>query len=172
MNEPGTLVDRFYTRIKNNPAVASLIILGTIVVGLSTFTDAAKNLLGLVIKDTRPNVNGEWKAEITYDWQNAKYTETFTFKGECDEVYGTASFLGTKRSILEGKIRKEKLQFITITREILGSRPARDTIHEYQGRILGDEVKFIMQTKGGYSEYIPIEFIAKTVPNTSLLVPK
>ncbi len=165
MNESKTLVDRFYSRIKNNPTVASLIILGTIVIGLSTFTDAAKNLLGLVIKDTRPNINGEWKAEVTYDWKNAKYTETFTFKGHGDEVYGTASFLGTKRGILEGKIRKDKLQFITITGETLGSQPERDSIHDYRGRILGDEMKFIMQTKGGYSEHIPIEFIAKKVPN-------
>jgi hypothetical protein len=167
MSEPRTIVDRFYSRIKNNPTVALLIILGTIVIGLSTFTDAAKNLLGLVIKDTRPNINGEWKAEVTYDWQNAKYTETFIFKSDGDEVYGTASFLGTKRGILEGKTRKDKLQFITITQEILGSEPARDTTHDYRGKVLGDEIKFIMQTRGGYSEHIPIEFIAKKVPITS-----
>jgi hypothetical protein len=165
MNEPKTLVDRVYSRIKNHPAVASLIILGTIVIGLSTFTDAAKNLLGLVIKDTRPNINGEWKAEVTYDWKSSKYTETFTFKGDGDEVYGTASLFERKRGILEGKIKKDELQFITITREILGSRPARDTIHDYRGMILGDEIKFILQTKGGYSEHIPIEFIAKKVPD-------
>lgn len=165
MNESKTIVDRFYSRIKNNPTVASLIILGTIVIGLSTFTDATKNLLGLVIKNTRPDINGEWKAEVTYDWKNATYTETFTFEGDGDEVYGTASFLGKKRGILEGKIRKDKLQFITITGEILGSRPERDTIHDYRGRILGGEMKFIMQTKGGYSDHIPIEFIARKVPN-------
>ncbi len=94
-----------------------------------------------------------------------KYTETFIFKGEGDEVYGTASFLGKKRGILEGKIRKDKLQFITITGETLGSQPERDSIHDYRGRILGDEMKFIMQTKGGYSRQIPIEFIAKKEPN-------
>ena len=154
MSEPRTIVDRFYSRIKNNPTAALLIILGTIVIGLSTFTDAAKNLLGLVIKDTRPNINGAWKAEVTYDWQNAKYTEAFTFKGDGDEVYGTASFFGRKQGILEGKTKKDKLQFITITQEILGSRPARDNIHDYRGMILGDEIKFIMQTKGGYSESI------------------
>jgi hypothetical protein len=148
MNEPRTIVDRFYSRIKNNPTVAFLIILGTIVIGLSTFTDAAKNLLGLVIKDTRPNINGEWKAEVAYDWQNAKYTEIFIFNGDGDEVYGTASFLGTKRGILEGKIRKDKLQFITITQEILGSEPARDTTHNYRGKIFGDEVNYLPAKAG------------------------
>ena len=139
--------------------------MGTIVIGLSTFTDATKNLLGLVIKETRPDINGEWKAEVTYDWENAKYTETFTFKGDGEDVYGTASFLGTKRGILEGKVNKDKLQFITITREVLGSQPGKDTIHDYRGKISGDEMKFIMQTKGGYSEHIPIEFIAKKLAN-------
>jgi hypothetical protein len=45
MSEPKTLVDAFYSRIRNNPVAASLIILGAIVIGLSSFTDAAKNLL-------------------------------------------------------------------------------------------------------------------------------
>lgn len=94
MNEPKTRFDRFNLRIKNNPIVASLIILGTIVIALSTFTNAAKNLWDLVITEPRPDINGEWKAEVTYDWQNAKYSETFTFGGDGEEVYGTASFLG------------------------------------------------------------------------------
>jgi len=70
MSEPKTLVDLFYSRIRNNPIVASLIILGAIVAGLSTFTGAAKNLLDLIITDTRPNVNGTWQAEVTYGWSN------------------------------------------------------------------------------------------------------
>ena len=165
MNEPKTPVDKIYSRVKNNPAVATLIILGTIVIALSAFSDATKNLLSLIINDTRPDINGEWVAEVTYDWKNAQYTEKFIFQGDGDEVYGTASFLGTKRGILEGRIKKDKLQFITITRETMDSLPSMDSTHEYRGRILGDELKFIMQTKGGYSEHIPIEFIAKKVPD-------
>jgi hypothetical protein len=103
MSEPKTLVDAFYSRIRNNPVAASLIILGAIVIGLSSFTDAAKNLLDLVITDTRPEINGEWKAEVTYDWTSRTFTETFTIQGDGDEVYGTASFLGVKRGIVEGK---------------------------------------------------------------------
>jgi hypothetical protein len=80
-------------------------------------------------------------------------------------VFGTASFLGFKRGILEGNIKKDKLQFITITKETGRFELAIDSIHDYRGRISGDEIKFIMQTKGGYSEHIPIEFIVKKVPN-------
>ncbi len=167
MNERRTRSDRFYSRIKNNPIVASLIVLGTIVIALSTFTDAAKNLVGLVVNETRLDINGEWKAEVTYDWKNARSAETFTFNGDLDEVYGTASFLGTKRGIVEGKIKKDKFQFITKTQEVLGSREPRDVIHHYRGKVLGDRIMFSMQTSGGYSEHIPIEFTADRVPNTS-----
>ena len=169
MDEPKTRFDRFNLRIKNNPIVASLIILGTIVIALSTFTNAAKNLWGLLITETRPDINGEWKAEVTYDWQNAKYSETFTFSGDGEEVYGAASFLGMKKGILEGKAKKDKLQFITKTQEVLGNRNnPKDVVHRYQGKVLRDEIKFVMQTEGGFSGHIPIEFTARRVPNTSL----
>lgn len=167
MNEPSTRFDRLNLRIKNNPIVASLIVLGTVVIALSTFTDAAKNLLSLVVNETRPDINGEWKSEVTYDWNNAKYTETFTFGGDGEEVHGTASFLGTKRSILEGKVRKDKLRFITKTREVNGAdwNNLKDDVHRYDGKVFRDEIKFIMQTEGGFSEHLLIEFTARKVPS-------
>jgi hypothetical protein len=170
MNEPSTRFDRFNLWIKNNPIVASLIVVGTIVIALSTFTDAAKNLLSLVVKETRPDINGEWKAEVTYDWNNAKYTETFTFGGDGEEVYGTASFLRRRRGILEGKVRKDKLEFVTKTREVSGAgwNNQKDAVHRYRGKVFRDEIKFIMQTEGGFSEHVPIEFTARKVPNISL----
>lgn len=166
MNEPKTRFDRFNFRIKNNPIVASLIVLGTIVIALSTITDAAKNLLGLVVKETRPEINGEWRAEVTYDWPDAKYAETFTFGGDGDNVHGTASLLGEKRGILEGKVRKDRLQFTTKTQEVLQDwNNPRDAVNRYQGKFFRDEIKFILQMEGGFSEHIPIEFTARKVPN-------
>jgi hypothetical protein len=164
MSEPKTLVDAFYSRIRNNPVAASLIILGAIVIGLSSFTDAAKNLLDLVITDTRPEINGEWKAEVTYDWTSRTFTETFTIQGDGDEVYGTASFLGVKRGIVEGKTNQEGLQFMTITAEVSGSQSTRELKHDYRGKLLNGEIKFIMQTRGGSSAKGPLEFIARKIP--------
>jgi len=137
---------------------------------LSESTDAAKNTSGVLIQDMRPDINGEWEGDVTYDWSDARYVEHFVFRGEGDEVHGTASFLGTKKGILEGSIKKDGLRFITRTREILGgdSKNPKGVVHRYRGQLLGNEIKFIMQTEGGYSEHIPIEFIAKKLPNTSL----
>lgn len=129
---------------------------------------AAKNPAGIVVQDTRPEINGAWEADVTYDWANARYVEKFAFSGEGDEVHGTASFLGTKRGILEGSIKKDGLRFVTRTQEVLKDWDnPRDVVHRYRGKLVGNEIKFIMQTEGGYSEHIPIEFIARKVPSTS-----
>ena len=136
---------------------------------LSEPTDTAKNTSGLLIPDMRPEINGKWEADVTYDWPNARYVEKFDFRGEGDEIYGTASFLGRKRAILEGSIGKNGLRFITRTQEYGDGdvKNPRDVTHRFRGVHLGNEIKFIMQTEGGYSDHIPIEFIAKKVPNNT-----
>jgi len=50
MEPQSTRVERITSRIKSNPVVASLIVLGTVVIALSTFTDAANKLLAVVSK--------------------------------------------------------------------------------------------------------------------------
>ena len=161
-------MERFNQRIRNNPVIASLIILGSIVIALSTFTNAAKNLLELAKSETRPDINGEWKAEITYDWINAKHSETFTFNGDGEEVYGTVSFLGVKRGILEGKVSKGQLVFLAKTRESLGDwSSSKEVLHRYHGKISNDEIRFVMQSEGGFSEHLPIEFTAQRVAGAS-----
>ena len=162
MNDPKTPVDRIYARIRKNPAVASLVILGSIVVALSTFTNASRNLLGLFDGDTRAGINGQWTSEVEYDWENAKYLETFTFRGEGDDVYGTASFLGRDRAILEGEIIKDKLHFVTVTGE-LSDTSSKDIRHEYRGRISGNEIRLVLQSRGGSSRHLPIELIARKI---------
>jgi hypothetical protein len=125
----------------------------------------AQNTSRELAQDMRPGVNGDWQADVTYDWPNARYVEKFNFRGTGDEVYGTASFLGGKKQILEGTIKKDGLRFITRTQEVLGgdSQNAKDVVHRYRGELLDNEIRFIMQTEGGYSEHIPIEFTAKKV---------
>jgi len=129
-------------------------------------TVPAQNTSRELTPEVRPDINGNWEADVIYDWPNARYVEKFDFRGTGDEVYGTASFLGGKKQILEGSIKKDGLRFITRTREVLGgdSQNAKDVVHRYRGKLQGSEIRFIMQTEGGYSEHIPIEFVAKKVP--------
>ncbi len=125
--------------------------------------DVAKNTSGLINQNLRPDINGDWTADVTYDWPNARYVEKFDFRGEGNEVYGTASFLEVKRGILEGSVKKDEIRFITRTQEYLGgdSQNPRDVVHRYRGKLRGKEIRFVMQTEGGYSQHIPVEFKAE-----------
>lgn len=117
--------------------------------------------MGVVSVDRRPEINGAWQAEVSYDWKDARYAERFDFRGEADELYGAASFLGEKRTIRDGVVTDKTLRFVTTTQEILGSEAPRPSIHRYRGIYSGDRIRFVMQTEGGYTEHVPIEFIAQ-----------
>lgn len=57
------------------------------------------------------------------------------------------------------------LRFLTRTGEI-GERAGRtvaETAHRYRGRLVGDEIRFVMQTEGGSSSHGPVEFVARRV---------
>ena len=110
----------------------------------------------------RAAVNGRWQAEVVYDWPNARYAERFEFAGDGEALQGSASFLRLGRGILEGRVGPAGLSFVTRSREQLGNDNAGlETSHRYRGRLVGDELQFVMQTEGGYSAHRPIEFVAR-----------
>lgn len=108
------------------------------------------------------DIGGTWQAEVTYDW-GEKYTETFVLRLEAGEVIGTASFLTVKCGILDGKMSGDKLNFVTRTQEQLNDEPWKEVEHRYRGTVSQDEIRFILQTVGGYSSHVPVEFVAKRV---------
>ena len=168
-DQPNSRYDKFNWWIKNNKVTASLIVIGSVIIALSTFTNAAKNLLELLHQEKRAEINGIWTAEVTYDWAHATYTETFVFEGEGEELRGTASFLTRKRIIQNGSLKNDLAEFSLKTNEISSSwddGEAREAIHRYSGKIAGDSIRFIMQSEGGYSFHTPIEFTAYKVSAT------
>jgi len=168
MGKQKTRFDKINSRIRNNPILSVLIIIGTLVIALATFTNAAKDLMGFIKTETRANINGDWIAEVPYDWNNTSYNEIFTFKGEGEELLGTASLFRRKRGIIEGTIKKDKLEFVTKTREILDDENnPKEVTHHYRGTISGDQITFVLQTEGGYTTHIPIEFTANRVLSRS-----
>lgn len=162
MNDSKTRLDRFNARIRNNPVIALLILLGTLIIALSTLTNAARNLLGLVSTEQRPDINGDWTAAITYDWNDTASTETFRFGGEGTRVYGTATLQGSSKAIAEGHVEADTLRFVTSVQEVAGDWNNPNTIlYRYQGRILDDEIRFVLQIEGGTSGHAPVEFSAR-----------
>ncbi len=163
MDEPKSGIERLIAQIKSNPVVALLIFLGTVVIALSAFTNAAKNLWEFAQKNAaRPDIQGEWQADVTYDWPNARFTERFKFSGKGERISGTATFLGVNRNILEAKSQKDQVQFITKTQES-SSDTDYSVIHRYIGNITKDEIHFVMQTENAASEHSPIAFTARKI---------
>jgi hypothetical protein len=107
----------------------------------------------------RPAFNGEWQAEVDYDWPNAHYVERFSFSGKGGDVHGSAGFLGVPRGVLQGQVKAGRLSFSTRTTEQDGG----EMVHRYGGHLVGDEIHFTMQTEGGTTPHVPVEFIARRV---------
>jgi hypothetical protein len=112
----------------------------------------------------RAQVNGEWQADVNYDWDNARFVERFTFGGEADELHGSASFLGVARGVLEGRVDAAGVSFVTRTSESSDAGTSGiAVVHRYRGRLAGDELRFVMQTEGGISAHVPVDFVARRV---------
>ena len=109
------------------------------------------------------DVSGAWRAEVTYDWGVSR-NEQFNFKLNGNELSGTASFLGVKRAILEGKMEGDTLRFVVKTQESQGGAgETKEQKHSYKGTASKDNISFEMLTTGGFSEHTPIEFKATPI---------
>jgi hypothetical protein len=108
----------------------------------------------------RPDINGDWVADVNYDWPGARHTERFIFTGEAGDLQGSASFLGVPRGIVEGSAEAGAIRFTTRSSEVAGGATV-EQVHRYRGTPTGRDIRFVMQTEGGGSAHVPIEFIAK-----------
>ena len=113
--------------------------------------------------DERADINGQWRADVTYDWPGSHYVEYFVFEGETGELQGTASFLGFPRGPRRCHVDADALRFSTLTQEVLGNAAPVQQVHRYRGTLQGNEIRFVMQTEGGFSSHRPVEFTARRV---------
>lgn len=107
-------------------------------------------------------ITGRWVARVTYDWGD-QHDEVFEFKTLGSELHGTASYLTGRLTIENASREGEWLRFTTRSQEILGNSPWKEASHRYTGRIIGDQIEFILETTGGYSIHPPVEFVAQSV---------
>ncbi|WP_374565331.1 toll/interleukin-1 receptor domain-containing protein [Ideonella sp.] len=115
--------------------------------------------VGWVAHRTRPAVNGEWQGELHYAWAGTPRVEHFKFDGQGQALSGSASFLGVPRGVLAGQVDSDGLRFDTRTSEMGGP----DLLHHYRGQLVGDEIRFVMQTEGGSAPNEPVAFTARRV---------
>ncbi len=81
---------------------------------------------------------GSWAADVTYG-SGERHREQFFFQPEGDKLFGTASFLGTKRGIEDGKIGGSTISFQASFEEIVnGATQLRR--NRYEGGLVGDVI--------------------------------
>lgn len=110
-----------------------------------------------------PALDGRWTATIRYDWGDT-HAEVFEFEVAAGEVFGSASYLKTRRAIQDGRISGNRLSFMTQSQEMLGGRDEIRTVtHRYRGTLDGDVIRFTLESGGGQSLHEPVQFEARRV---------
>jgi hypothetical protein len=97
---------------------------------------------------------GSWSGEVTYSW-GEKFREEFFFQPDNGKLFGSASFLGAKRGIEEGKVEGENISFFVRFQEVSGGTTA-DRKNTYWGKLTGDTIQARLQDDRGNP---PVEFV-------------
>jgi len=171
-----TRFDNIFVKMKNNAVLAIIIALGAIVIALSTFTNAARNLMDL-FSNQNAHVTGTESTDVTGRWktqelsgqfnENQKFTFSFEFDAKDTTLFGTITMtpLGDDRSykkgIRGGKIEGNNISFYTQETSWMGSERHvyKDLFH---GTVSNGEIEFIQNSDRPW-EFIPQKFIAKKV---------
>ena len=101
-------------------------------------------------------IAGTWSGEVKYGWGD-KHNEVFLFQPEGAKLFGTASFLGVKRGIEDGKIDGESISFIVRFQEIAGDT-TREHKNYYWGKLNGKEILVRIQDDRGSP---PVDFVLR-----------
>lgn len=114
------------------------------------------------IAEQKKYLEGTWQAEVTYNWGKS-YREKLHLEIEGEKVKGRATFLGRDRKIEQGIFQKGQVEFITETQEVMGQEweLSAKKIHRYRGKLVGEEIKFTLETEGGKADLSLLEFTAK-----------
>lgn len=97
---------------------------------------------------------GVWAGDVTYSW-DARYQEEFFFQPEGSQLFGTASFLGAKRGIEDGKIEGGDISFVVRFQET-SDGATRDHKNYYWGKLDGEKILVRMQDDRGNA---PLEWV-------------
>jgi len=113
-----------------------------------------------VASELAQSLAGRWLATVKYDW-GAEHAERFDLRPENGEVHGTASYLRVARTVEQGVIKGEQLNFVTHSQEVVGDGPGREVTHRYRATLKAGELHFVLESGGGHSTHSPVEFVAR-----------
>lgn len=168
MSEPSSPVHRWTARVKRHPVVASLLVLTSVVVGLSQLGSAARNLAGFLPGEGRPPVDGRWVARVEYPWMGRSVEEAYVLEGSGTALDGSASFLGVPRPIVDGAVDADGVRFTTRTQEMTGEA-ARPVERRYRGTLEGDTLRLLLEASGPSTPEVRI--VAVRTPDSPARTP-
>ena len=96
---------------------------------------------------------GSWTAEVSYG-SGERRREEFFFQPEGGKLYGTVTFLGTKRGIEDGKIAGSMFSFNVKFEEVTDSA-TQVRVNRYEGTLVGNELHLKLNDVRGNA---PVEF--------------
>ena len=99
---------------------------------------------------------GSWNGEVSYR-SGDRYREEFLFQPEGDKLFGTASFLGIRRGLYEGRVDGDKISFFVQFDERSADQTVPNKVY-YWGQIAGDQVAMRLQDSGGNP---PVDFVLR-----------
>ncbi len=105
-------------------------------------------------------IAGRWTARVKYAWGD-EHQEVFEFKILGKQVHGSATYLSSRLTIERVSLEDGWLRFITRSRESLGGDSlGKVVIHRYTGQITPEDIRFTLESGGGYTLNPPLEFVA------------
>ena len=141
--------------------LAGLALVALLAVGLNgNWPGRSADVPSPVSVELTQNLSGRWLATVKYDW-GAEHAESFDLHLENGEVHGTAGYLRVARSIEQGQLKGEQLNFITHSQEVVGDGPGREVTHRYRAVLKAGEFHFVLESSGGQSAHTPVEFVAR-----------
>ena len=139
------------SRIKENPLVLVVALLGSAVVALSAFTDAARDLVAVFHETTAPRIAGTWVTPtLDFPFEAAdNYHLTFELRIQGHNVTGTVTFSpeGVDEPdrvyrILDGNVDGANLSFRTQS-EVVGADSKLVPYSDfYEGKLIEGQIAF------------------------------
>lgn len=145
--------DNLIARIKKNPVVSILIAAGTVIITLSTVTDASKNIISLITKSAIVDVTGMWVSQEMmnpFD-ENDKFRMHLQLQARDGAVYGTVRQVSSTNrydfttGILEGQKKGDIISFSLLERAdtMEGIVTYKNYFH---GNALKQQIEFTMSS--------------------------
>ena len=169
-----TRADKFLARLRNNPFVASLVVIGTILIALASFTDAMRKLLD-AFPSRYPLMacrTAKWSTKVIQNpySEDDRFWYTFRLKAIGNQLTGSlrqTSLDGRydiNNPIADGSTDGEQVYFVVHEVWVRGGDQEIRVTRSFKGSIVRNDIHFVETNNQGQE---PREFVARCADGAS-----